>query len=201
MTERLHFHFSLSHIGEGNGNPLQCSCLDPRDGGAWWAAVHGVNWSNLAAAATFPGSSVVKNPPANAEDAGSIPGSGRSPGKGNSNPLQCSCLGNPMDRGAWQAPVRGVARVWHNLAIKTTTILCACVLSHLCCIQLCATPWIVARQAPLSMEFSRQEYWSGLSFPFPEHSIYCPFSHSLYFTYVFPKQTLFEQRFLSSKGG
>ena len=43
MTERLHFHFSLSCIGEGNGNPLQCSCLEnPRDGGAWWAAVYGV---------------------------------------------------------------------------------------------------------------------------------------------------------------
>ena len=42
-TERLHFHFSLSWIGEGNGNPLQCSCLEnPRDGGAWWAAVSGV---------------------------------------------------------------------------------------------------------------------------------------------------------------
>ena len=43
MTERLHFHFSLSCIGEGNGNPLQCSCLENlRDGGAWWAAVYGV---------------------------------------------------------------------------------------------------------------------------------------------------------------
>ena len=42
-TEQLHFHFSLSCIGEGNGNPLQCSCLkNPRDGGAWWAAVYGV---------------------------------------------------------------------------------------------------------------------------------------------------------------
>ena len=42
-TERLHFHFSLSCVGEGNGNPLQCSCLEnPRDGGAWWAAVSGV---------------------------------------------------------------------------------------------------------------------------------------------------------------
>ena len=42
-TERLHFHFSLSCIGEGNGNPLQCSCLEnPRDGGAWWAALYGV---------------------------------------------------------------------------------------------------------------------------------------------------------------
>ena len=42
-TERLHFHFSLSCIGEGNGNPLQCFCLEnPRDGGAWWAAVYWV---------------------------------------------------------------------------------------------------------------------------------------------------------------
>ena len=43
MTEQLHFHFSLSCIGEGNGNTLQCSCLEnPKDGGAWWAAVYGV---------------------------------------------------------------------------------------------------------------------------------------------------------------
>ena len=50
MTERLHFHFSLSCIGEGNGNPLQCSCLEnPRDGGPWWAAVYGVtqSWTRL----------------------------------------------------------------------------------------------------------------------------------------------------------
>ena len=46
MTERLHFHFSLSCIGEGNGHLLQCSCLEnPRDGGAWWAAVYGVTQS------------------------------------------------------------------------------------------------------------------------------------------------------------
>ena len=43
MTEQLHFHFSLSCIGEGNGNPLQCSCLEnPRDGAAWWAVISGV---------------------------------------------------------------------------------------------------------------------------------------------------------------
>ena len=43
MTEQLHFHFSLPHIGEGNGNPLQCSCLEnPRDWRAWWAAIYGV---------------------------------------------------------------------------------------------------------------------------------------------------------------
>ena len=59
MTKRLHFHFSLSCSGEGNGNPLQCSCLEnPRDGGAWWAAVYGVaqsrtRLSDLAAAAAW----------------------------------------------------------------------------------------------------------------------------------------------------
>ena len=43
MTEQLHFHFSLSCIGDGNGNPLQCSCLEnPKDGGAWWATIYGV---------------------------------------------------------------------------------------------------------------------------------------------------------------
>ena len=47
-TERLHFHLSLSCIEEGNGNPLQCSCLEnPRDGGAWWAAVYGVSQSRM----------------------------------------------------------------------------------------------------------------------------------------------------------
>ena len=43
MTERLHFHFSLSCVGEGNGNPLQYSCLEnPRDRGSWWAAIYGI---------------------------------------------------------------------------------------------------------------------------------------------------------------
>ena len=59
----------------------------------------------------FPGGLVVKNPPANAGDTGSIPGLGRSPGEGNGNPLQYSCLENPMDRGAWWAPVNRVAEL------------------------------------------------------------------------------------------
>ena len=58
----------------------------------------------------FPGCSVVKNLPANARDLGSIPGSGRCPGEGNGNPLQYSCLGNPMDRGAWWDMVHGIAK-------------------------------------------------------------------------------------------
>ena len=53
---------------------------------------------------------MVKNTPANAGDAGSIPGSGRCPGEGNGNPLQYSCLGDPTDRGAWWATVHGVTK-------------------------------------------------------------------------------------------
>ena len=60
--------------------------------------------------ADFPGGLLAKNPPANAKDVGSVPGSGRSPGEGNGNPLQYSFLGNPMDSGAWQVAVRGLAK-------------------------------------------------------------------------------------------
>ena len=58
----------------------------------------------------FPGGSVIKNLPTKAGDAGSIPGSGRSPGEGNGNPLQYSCLENPMDKGPWWAAVHEVAK-------------------------------------------------------------------------------------------
>ena len=57
-----------------------------------------------------PGGTVAKNPPANAGDSGSVPGSGRSPGVGNGNPLQYSCLENSMDRGAWKAVVHEVTK-------------------------------------------------------------------------------------------
>ena len=53
---------------------------------------------------------MVKNPPVSARNTGSVPGSGRSPGKGSGNPLQYSCQGNPMDGGAWQATVPGAAK-------------------------------------------------------------------------------------------
>ena len=124
-TERLHFHFLLSCIGEGNGNPLQCSCVEnPRDRGAWWAAVSGVAQSQTRLKRLSSSSSrymsgasqvvlVVKNLPANAgdvRDAGSISGSGRSPGGGHGNPFQSSCLENLMDRGAWRAVVLRVAK-------------------------------------------------------------------------------------------
>ena len=62
---------------------------------------------------SFPGGSVVKNPPTNTGDAGSTPGLGRFPREGNGYPLQYSCLGNPTDRGAWRANAHGVTRVRH----------------------------------------------------------------------------------------
>ena len=81
-TERLHF-FSLSCTGEGNGNPLQYSCLgNPMDGGAWWATVHGVakSWTRLSDFTfTFHFYAWRRK----------------------CNPLQCSCLENPRDGGAW----------------------------------------------------------------------------------------------------
>ena len=67
---------------------------------------------------------MVKNPSANAGDMGSIPESGRSPGEGNGNSHQYSCLGNPTDSGDWWATVYGVTRVGHNSAPKITTIVC-----------------------------------------------------------------------------
>ena len=64
----------------------------------------------------FPGGSEGKESACNAEDLGLIPGSGRSPGEGNGNPFQYSCLENSMDRGAWQAIVHGVTKSWTRLS-------------------------------------------------------------------------------------
>ena len=110
MTKQLHFHFSLSRIGERNGNPLQCSCLEnPRDGGAWPAAVSGVTHSQTQLKRLSSSSQVILMPvgsegkasACNAGDLGSTLGSRRSPGEGNGSPLQYSCLENPMDRETW----------------------------------------------------------------------------------------------------
>ena len=74
------------------------------------------NHSNLTCG--FPGGSQGKAYACNAGDLGSIPGSGRSAGEGNGHPLQYSCLGNPIDKGTWQAAVHGVARVRYDLMTK-----------------------------------------------------------------------------------
>ena len=68
----------------------------------------------------FPSGTLVKNPLANAGDSGSILGSGRSPGEGNGNPLQYSCLKSPMDSGAWWATIHGVAKSWTQLERLST---------------------------------------------------------------------------------
>ena len=68
----------------------------------------------------FPGGSAVENLPANEGDPSSIPGSGSSSGEGHSNPLQCSCLENPMGRGAWWATVHGLAKCWTRLSELTS---------------------------------------------------------------------------------
>ena len=72
----------------------------------------------------FPGGSDGKASAYNVGDLGSIPGSGRSPGEGNDNPLQYSCLENPMDRGAWWATVHGVAKSQTQLSNFTFTFIC-----------------------------------------------------------------------------
>ena len=139
-TKQLPFHFSLSCIGEGNGNPLQCSCLEnPRNGGAWWAAIYGVaqsqtrlnRLSNSSSTLTWrrqwhPTSVLLPG-----ESHGRMSLVGCSPwglwgsdtterlhfhfslsciGEGNGNPPQCSCLENLRDGGAWWAAVYGVAQ-------------------------------------------------------------------------------------------
>ena len=73
---------------------------------------------------SFPGDSVVKNPSANAGDADLIPRSGRSPGGGNCNPFQYSCLGNAMDRGTWWATAQSQTRLSTHARICTTESLC-----------------------------------------------------------------------------
>ena len=84
---------------------------------------------------------------------------GKIPGGGHGNPLQYSCLENPTDRGAWWATVYGVTKELDMIQLLKVKSLSR--------VRLFATPWTVAYQAPQSMEFSRQECWSGLPFPSP----------------------------------
>ena len=120
-------------------------------------------WAIILINRGFPGGSTGKESACNAGDPGLIPGSGRSPGEGKGNPLQDSGLENSLNQ-----IVHGVAKsgMWlSNFYVLHIWVLC-CAQSLQSC-QLFATPWTVAHQAPLFMEFSRQEYWSGLPLPTP----------------------------------
>ena len=107
-SRQIHYHLS------------QCPTLcDPLDCSPPGSLVHGdspgkniENFFQKIEMLLIPGGTVVKNLPASGGEASSIPGSGRSPGEGNGNPLHYSCLGNHMDRGVWQATVQGVAKGW-----------------------------------------------------------------------------------------
>ena len=125
-------------------------------------------------------------------DVGSIPGWGRSPDGGKGNPLQCSCLENPMDRGTWQAakslqscptlcdPIDGsppgspVPRILQARTLEWVAISFSNAwkwkgkVKSLSCVWLLATPWTAAHQAPLSTGFPRQEYWSGVPLSSPK---------------------------------
>ena len=110
-TERLHFQFSLSCIGEGNGNTLQCSCLEnPRDGEAWWAAIYGVAQSRTRLKRLSSSSSSFNLCLMN--NYAYLILNIYSDGEGNGNPLHYSCLENSMDREAWWATVHVVAKSW-----------------------------------------------------------------------------------------
>ena len=94
----------------------------------------------------FPGGSVVKNQPVSVGDTGSIPGSGRSPGKGHGNPLKYSCLENPMDRGVWCTTVQRVAE---SDTAEATEHACICYISNI--------SFLKARK---SIEFFRQHSYN-----------------------------------------
>ena len=225
ITERLHFHFSLSCIGEGNGNPLQCSCLEnPRDrkpGGLPSMGSHrvGHDWSDVAAAAadcsviityagfifelmyphaygTFQIGGVVQwdfacrdlleGKPTEAEALPrnqrywlcssflphwdlrpqSIVAIKRRPTSQVSGGLTCSynlILSNPLLSALENGSILFVISFW--CLIRVNEVVCISVFCH---VWLFVTPWTAAHQAPLSMEFSRQETWSGLPFSTPE---------------------------------
>jgi hypothetical protein len=153
-TERLRSHLSLSCIGEGNGNPLQCSCLEsPKDRGAWWAAIYGVVQSRTWLKQLSSSSSIQGTLTAVAKSLQSCPTlcdpiDGSPPGSAISGTLQARTL-------EWVAISFSNAWKW-KVKVK--------LLSR---VRLFVAPWIVAYQASPSMGFSRIEYWSGVPFPSP----------------------------------
>ena len=149
---------SLSCIGEGNGNPLQCSCLEnPRDGGAWWAAVYGVTqrrtWLKRLSTSSSSKTKMMASSPIAAKS------------------LQLrATLCDPIDSSPPSSPVPGIlqARTLEWVAISFSNAWkWKLKVKSLSRVRLLAAPWTVAHQAPPSMGFSRQEYWSGVQLPAP----------------------------------
>ena len=121
--------------------------------------------------ASFPGQADSKESACKAGDPVSLPGLESSPGEVFPRIIQCSCPENSTDRGAWWAVIHGGAKGQTWVTDKNILFfwhLCVsvweCLVAH---VRLLATPWTVVRHAPLSMEFFRQEYWSGLPFCTP----------------------------------
>ena len=128
----------------GLGNSLQGALLSEG------LDFHPVICWSYSSTLAFPGGVVVKNPPAsagNSRDVASVPGLGRSPGGGNGNPLQYSCLGNPTDREVWRATVHGVAKSWTQL-IMPSSVLLLLVVSHIRIRQCLGGTWMWGMALP-----------------------------------------------------
>ena len=189
-----------SIFGEGNGNPLQYSCLEnPMGGGAWWAAIHGVakSWTWLSNFSfTFHFHALEKEVATHSSRlAWRIPGTGE---PGGLPPMGSHRVGHdwsdlaaadsilksrdiilPKKLHLIKAMVFPVVMYgcesWtlkkaEGWRIDAFELLLLLLLSRFSCVRLCATPKTAAHQAPLSLGFSRQEHWSGLPFPSPMHA-------------------------------
>ena len=139
--------FSLSCLGEGNGHPLQCSCLEnPRDGGAWWAVVCGVAESRTRLKRLSGSSSSIVV--ISCQFSQSVVSNFVRPHRWQPTRLPCP----------WDSPGKNTGVGCHFL-LQCKKVKSESEAAQSC--QLLGTPWTAAYQAPLSMGFSRQEYWSG----------------------------------------
>ena len=153
-TERLHVQFSLSRIGEGNGNPLQCSCLEnPRDGGAWWAVVYGVAQSQTQLKRLSSRSSREL--------------------KTNQNLLiRYKFSSVQFSRSVMSDSLQphGLQHARPPCPSPTPGTVNSCIQCHAKSLQSCPTPCDpIDGSPPGSLGFSRQEHWSGLPLPSPMH--------------------------------
>ena len=176
MTDQLHFHFSISRIGEGNGNPLQCSCLqNPRDGGAWWAAFDGVAESQTRLKQLRSSSSSMSNKsvmPSNhlilCRPLLLLPSIFPSIRVFSNESVlrirwpKCWSFSFSISPSNEYSGLIFFRMDWMDLFAVQGTLK-----SHFSHVQFFSTLWTVAHQAPLSMGFSRQEYYSELPFPPP----------------------------------